>query len=360
MRIGIDGRMIGKRMHGIARYTFNLLREILKIDKKNRYSLLITDKFPYMNVMEYDNLTYLPMKSPFVSISEPFELHNVLKKESFDLFHSPSFIPPFYSGGPFIMTLHDMNHLINPGLSKKIYYKFIIKPYLRKAKRILTVSEYSKNEICRAFDLEEDRVSVVYDGVEDRFRPREDKTIKGIIKHYNLPDRFILTIGNEKKHKNLKLLLRALRDVNKDYPLVLNLEPKGHLMKDVIELGLVDRVNFIGYIDDADLPLLYNAASVFVFISLNEGFGLPPLEAMASGCPSVVSNISSLLEIYGDSAYYVDPTDVTSIATGINRVIEDIELRNTLKRKGLERAKRFRWEDAARRVLDLYEKACLS
>jgi glycosyltransferase involved in cell wall biosynthesis len=355
MNIGIDGRMIGEKMHGIARYTINILKNILNIDKTNRYTLLITDKYPYKNDILADNLSYLSMKSHFVSLSEPFELYNVIKNQKYDIFHSPSFIPPFYSRRPFIMTLHDMNHLINSGLSRRMYYKFIISPYVRKAKRIITVSELSKSEICRAFGLENKRVLVIYNGVEERFRPVEYGNLDGIKKRYNLPEKFILSIGNERAYKNIKTLLKAMNKVVKEYSLVLNLYPEGSIEKETIQSGLADRVHFIGHVDDRDLPLIYNAASVFVFVSLNEGFGLPPLEAMASGCPAVVSNTSSLPEICGDGAYYVDPNDEISISSGINKVIQDLELRSTLIRKGLGRAKLFSWERAARQLLSLYQ-----
>jgi glycosyltransferase involved in cell wall biosynthesis len=355
MKIGIDGRMIGEKMHGIARYTLNMLKGILKIDKYNQYVLLITDKFPFRQYMTFDNLRYIYMKSPFVSLSEPLELYTVIRRERFELFHSPSFIPPFYSKQPFLMTIHDMSHLTYAGISRRLYYKFIIKPYVKKARKILTVSEFSRKEICKAFSLKDDKVSVVYNGVEDRFKPFGIEEINKIKKRYNLPDRFILSIGNEKIHKNFYLLLKAFKNVINDYSLVLNLSDKNPLIKESIKQGLGRRVIFLGYIDDRDLPLLYNASSVFVFISLNEGFGLPPLEAMSSGCPSVVSDASSLPEICGDAAYYVDPYDDISIATGINKTIEDLELRDRLIRKGLERAKLFSWEKASRKIFDFYQ-----
>lgn len=355
MKIGIDGRMIGDRMHGIARHTLNLLKSILNIDKKNHYVLLITDKFPYRQDMTFDNLRYIYMKSPFVSLSEPLELYTVLRKEKFDLFHSPSFIPPFYSGKPFFMTIHDLSHLTYSGLTRRLYYKFIITPYVKKAKRIITVSEFSKLEICKNFELDEEKVSVVYNGVEDRFKPiNNEEDIKKIRECYNLPERFIFTIGNEKIHKNLKILLRAVKYLDKVYPLVVNLDPKGDIEKEARKLGVRERVHFIGYIEDRDLPLLYNAATVFVCISLNEGFGLPVLEAMASGCPSVVSKSASMPEVCGNSAYYVDPYNENDISEGINKAIHNFELRNKLIKKGLERAGLFRWEREARKMIDLY------
>lgn len=355
MKIGIDGRMIGEKMHGIARYTVNLLKGILNIDKTNQYILLITEKYPYKDDILFDNLSYMCMKSQFISLSEPFELYTVLKRERFDIFHSPSFIPPFYRKGPFLMTIHDMSHLVYSGLSRRLYYKFIIKPYVKKARRILTVSEFSKSEICSAFSLEEEKVSVIYNGVEDRFGLISEKVhIQKVKERHNIPGKFILTIGNEKDHKNLKTLLKAFKKVDRDYFLVLNLEGKGLIEREVRGAGIKERVYFIGYVDDSDMPCLYNAASAFVLVSLKEGFGLPALEAMACGCPVVVSDTSSLPEVCGDAAFYVDPGDVDDIAKGINEVLGDLELRDNLIQKGLKRASLFTWEKASKEVLNLY------
>jgi glycosyltransferase involved in cell wall biosynthesis len=357
MRVGIDGRMIEDKMHGIARYTLNLLKGILNIDRENQYTLLITNKFPYRDEMRFDNLRYVYMKAPFVSLYEPIELRRILGEERFDLFHSPSFIPPFYASRPFLMTIHDLTHLTYPDFRYRFYYKFIITPYIKRAKRIITVSEFSKSEICRAFRLRQENVIVIYNGVEDRFmQVGDERDIPKVRERYGLPDKFILSIGNEKGHKNLKGLLSALKFINKDYSLVLNLNPGGTIERQAREFGVRERVHFIGYIEDMDMPFLYNAAEVFVLVSLNEGFALPALEAMACGCPAVVSNTASLPEVCRDAAYYVDPYSANNIAEGINKVLFDLELRNSLIQKGLERAKQFNWEKASRKMLVLYRR----
>ncbi|MGB9857045.1 MAG: glycosyltransferase family 4 protein, partial [Dictyoglomaceae bacterium] len=210
-------------------------------------------------------------------------------------------------------------------------------------------------------------IKVIYNGVDkEKFKVYEKKELERIKSKYKLPERFILFVGNVKPHKNLKGLLKAFRIVAeefKDLFLVITGKKEGFLKgdKEIFELisknfPLKERVIFTGYVDEKDLPILYNLAKLFVFPSLYEGFGLPPLEAMACGCPAVVSRIPPLLEICDDAVYYINPYDVGDIAKGITEVLENEKLRKELINKGFERVKEFSWKKSAREYLKLIKK----
>jgi glycosyltransferase involved in cell wall biosynthesis len=227
----------------------------------------------------------------------------------------------------------------------------------------LTVSESSKRDILRFVDVEPDKIDVIYNSYDERFavEPREEDVVR-VRERFQLHDEFVLYAGNVKPHKNLERLIEAFHLVRKrgldQLKLVLigdEISKYAALRRAVHRHQLHKHTRFLGYVPEETLAVMYRLAGVFVFPSLYEGFGLPPLEAMASGTPVVISNVSSLPEVAGDAAVLVDPYDPSAIADGIYRVLTDEALRRSMRQKGIERARQFSWELSVRRVRDIYQ-----
>jgi glycosyltransferase involved in cell wall biosynthesis len=234
----------------------------------------------------------------------------------------------------------------------------------RCATRIMTVSESSKRDILRFVDVDPDKISVIYNAYDERFavEPQEEDVVR-VRERYQLHDEFVLYAGNVKPHKNLERLIEAFQLVRKcgldHLKLVLigdEISKYAALRRAVHQHQLHKYVRFLGYLPEETLAVMYRLAGVFVFPSLYEGFGLPPLEAMASGTPVVTSNVSSLPEVAGDAAILVDPYDPHAIADGIYQVLSDEALRRDLRGKGLLRARQFSWEASVRRIHDIYDR----
>src|SRR2546421_959553 len=237
----------------------------------------------------------------------------------------------------------------------------------RRATRVLTVSESSKRDILRFVDAPPEKIDVIYNAYDERFadEPREEDVIR-VRERYQLHDEFVLYAGNVKPHKNLERLIEAFDLVRTrglgHLKLVLigdEISKYAALRRAVHQHRLHKYVRFLGYLPEETLAVMYRLAGVFVFPSLYEGFGLPPLEAMASGTPVVTSNVSSLPEVAGDAAVLVDPYDPHAIADGIHRVLTDEELRRSLRQKGILRAKQFSWEQSVRRIREIYDEVGL-
>jgi glycosyltransferase involved in cell wall biosynthesis len=256
------------------------------------------------------------------------------------LYFSLGFNPPFWSPTPFVFTLYDLILLRFPQEASRLmqpYFKYIVRPAVRRAKFVLTCSEYSKQEIMAWAKVPSEKVKVVGCGVDERFCPEGDR--------YNPGFSYLLYVGNHQPHKNLPRLLKAFAQaqIPMDLKLLLSGNPNPELMPLIEELKLVDRVEFTGFIDDKALPSYYRGAKALLFPSLYEGFGLPPLEAMACGIPVLTSNVTSLPEVVGEAALLVDPHQIISIAQGIESIVLQRDLRNRLIARGIIQAKHHQW-----------------
>jgi glycosyltransferase involved in cell wall biosynthesis len=291
---------------------------------------------------------------PLLHPVEPFWLTGVLGKRRPRLFYSPGFNAPPTSPVPFVFTIFDLIHLHideESSAGKRLYYRLHVKPAVRRARAVLTGSEYSRADIVEWSGVEPERVVVIRSAAASSFTPDGDAFEPGYP--------YLLYVGNRKPHKNLARLVRALDRIDPGHPLRLILpgpvDPGlASLARDV---GVGDRLVFLGQVADTRLPALYRGALAFVFPSLHEGFGLPPLEAMACGTPVVSSLATSLAEVVGDAALAIDPLDIDSIATGIDRVASDSSLRSALRELGLAQAARFSWDDTAGRTWSVLQAA---
>jgi glycosyltransferase involved in cell wall biosynthesis len=285
---------------------------------------------------------------------DPAFLGAALWHEKAKLFFSPGYNSPVGWPKPFIFTLHDLNHLCvreNSNAAKRAYYKHIIRPACCRAAFVLTVSEYSKREIRAWARVSEQKIVNVGCGVGDPFTSEGPK--------HNPGYPYLLYVGSHKPHKNLDRLLKAyaISDTCREVRLVMTGTPSLSLRSQIEELSLGEQVQFVNLASNEALARLYRGALAFVFPSLYEGFGLPPLEAMACGIPVLTSNVCSLPEVMGNAGVLVNPLDVEAIADGIRRLVQDGELRARLRQAGLLRAKEFSWDETARKTLEVLHMA---
>jgi len=251
-----------------------------------------------------------------------------------------------------IVTVHDLLALHFPEQHKLQYYyfKYFMPIILKNAKKIITVSESTKNDLIKFYNINSNKIKVIYCGIDRTFFTKKKEAKKYIKNKYNL-ENFIFTVGSSYPHKNINRLIEAFNKLN-DKNITLAITGKvGKYQKQMIESYNIKNVTFIGYVDFNDLPYFYSAAIAMVYPSLYEGFGLPPLEAMSCDCPVIVSNTSSLPEVCGEAAEYINPTDVESIKNGIIKVVYDKEYRQSLIEKGREQVKKFSWEETVRKIL---------
>ena len=364
MRIAIDAR----KLHdfGIGTYIRNLLRQLAKLDGESEYVLLCQERDCALAAALGRNFRAVTDNSPPYSLREQVSIPLALRRERADVFHAPHYVLPVLSGSRSVVTIHDCIHLMFPQyLPNRAAYAYAqasIWAATHKASRILTVSESSKRDILRFFDVPPERIAVIHNAIDERFReqPPESEMVR-VRERYELQGTFVLYAGNVKPHKNLERLIEAFHLVRQsgldDVKLVIigdEVSKYAELRRAVHRYNLHKYVRFLGYMPDETLAVLYRLTSVFVFPSLYEGFGLPPLEAMASGAPVVTSNVSSLPEVAGEAAVLVDPYDPQSIADGIRRVLTEPELREELRARGLRRANEFSWEQSIRRVRQIY------
>lgn len=263
------------------------------------------------------------------------------------VFWSPGFFPPFPSSIPTIVTVHDLTHLHYYSRLHAFYYRVVLKPLFRRAAAIVCVSEYSKRELLGWADLEEERVHVVPNGCSAIFHPGEPNVT---------PERYVLYPGNRRGYKNLRRLFSAYassRLPGEGVRLLLTGEPDETLYAHARELGCSHLLGFSGTLDDHSLSEVYRRALAVAFVSLYEGFGLPVVEAMASGVPVLTSTTSALPEVAGDAAVLVDPLDVDAIRVGLETLVFDDAVRARCRDKGLRRARRFSWDRAATSTWDI-------
>ncbi len=352
--ISIDLRMLYSS--GIGTYSQNLVSTIIKEYPDIHFNLLgkieELNRFPEFH---NHNVNLIDCRSPIYSISEQIELIKKIPKNT-TLFWSPHYNIPIRYREKLLVTIHDLFHLAMPqyvgGLHKRLYANFIFKTLLSKAAAILCVSDFTRSEIHRLAGHVRQQIHVIHIGVAEAW-----SQIKPIKNPHTKP--FLLFVGNVKPHKNLRRLIQAFNLIKDtiDHDLVIIGKKEGFITGDdsvsKMALELRNRVHFTGYIEDNTLKQYFAHANALVFPSLYEGFGLPPLEAMACGCPVVVSNVASLPEVCGDAALYCDPMNPQDIADKIILLLNDDALRNNLRKKGIEQARKFTWEKCAEKTIEV-------
>lgn len=372
MRIGIDTLAAHRKKTGIGTYISSLVNSLLKVDRENRYTLFVSRENAIIFPGDGPNCqkVFGPQIINNTNLRVLWE-HTVLpfkvRQSQVDLLHGPTFVTPFLSNVPSVVTIHDMTWFTHPDEHvplKRGYYQSLIPVAARRAERVIAITESTRKDILRILDVPEEKVVTVHYGVDDIFQPvRDQANLAEIRQRYGIEKEFVLFVGMLEPRKNLVRIVEAFGELKKSgfEGWLVMAGPQGWGYEEtaakVRQLGLEEYVLFIGPVPHEELPALFSAADLLVYPSLYEGFGLPPLEAMACGTPVIASNISSLPEVTGDAGLLVDPLDVSELAEAMRRVLTDGELRQRMRAKGLERAKRFTWEETARRTLRVYEEA---
>jgi len=371
LRIGIDYTPALGQHAGIGRYTRELVSALLKDDRRHEY-ILIGAKGSKKS--DHPNSSAKTISLPFSQRMSAIIWHRLrlpIPVETFagplDLYHATDYLMPPLKKAKGLVTVHDLSFLVHPELGAESLVRYLrsaLPSSLRRASLVLTDSQNSKKDLVRLLGLPEERIEVVYCGVSEDFRPIEDAAeLQRVRDKYKLYSPYILTLGTIEPRKNHVRLIQTYSKIREEHGITHDLiigGGKGWLYQGVFDevrsLGLEEHVRFLGFVPDDDLPAMLSMADLFVYPSIYEGFGLPPLEAMACGTPVVSSNTSCLPEVLGDAAVFVDPLDVGSIAEGILSLLSDNVLKNKMKARGPERAKRFTWERSARCLLKAYDR----
>jgi len=371
LRIGIDYTAAVRQGAGIGRYTRELVRALAELDRENDYVLFAAaggqrqadTGWPPSFQMRSVPLSDRALAILWHRLRLPLWVE--LVTGAVDIFHSPDFVLPPVRRARTLVTVHDLSFIRYPQCADanlRAYLNKVVPRSVHRADLVLADSQSTKDDLMELLGVATDKIEVVYPGVEERFRPIEDQALlEQVRKRYNLPPRFVLGLGTLQPRKNFTRLIEA-------YSLLVTRHPSLHLViaggkgwlyeeifATVERLGLEEKVVFPGFVANGDLPALYNLADLFVFPSLYEGFGLPPLEALACGTPVITSNASSLPEVVGEAGLMVEATNVEGLAEAMNRVLEDAALREEMIVRGLEQAGKFTWEKAAAKLLILYD-----
>jgi glycosyltransferase involved in cell wall biosynthesis len=365
VRIAIDARKL--RDYGIGTYIRNLLRHLARLDDRTEYVVLCREEDCAFAAELGENFRAVPERSRGYSIREQIAVPLDLRREAADLFHAPHYVLPPLAPCRSVVTIHDCIHLRFPQyLPNRLGYAYArtsLWVAAHRSARVLTVSEASKRDILRYFRIPDSKVAVIYNAIDERFNeePPADEVMR-VRERYQLNDPFILYAGNIKPHKNLERLIEAFHVIRRgefEHVKLLiigdEISKYATLRRTVHRYKLHKHVRFFGFVSDATLAILYRLARVFVFPSLYEGFGLPPLEAMASGTPVITSNVSSLPEVVGDAAMLIDPYEPDAIAGAMRRVLADDRLRDDMRERGLARVREFSWDRSIRRVREIYD-----
>lgn len=362
--IGIDIRKLSD--YGIGTYIRNLIKAIAELDRNSEYLLLHKPG---------EDLSGLPAgmrraeeRAGLYSIGEPYRLGRRARKEKLDLLHCPHYVTPFKHKCALAVTIHDLIHMLFPqylpNRAAYFYARFFLKRAAKRADVILTVSETTKNDILAHLPAREERVVVTPNAVDPQFtREISGEELERARQRYILHKPFILYAGSIKPHKNLTMAVEAFarfrRRAGGEWRLVIvgSGSAGKELYRKIGQEGVRDAVRFLGFIPYGDLPAVYKLANLFLFPSLYEGFGLPPLEAMAVGTPVVASNRSSLPEVLGQAALLTHPHDAAETAEAIERAVSDQQLREKLIDRGLERVRQYSWLKTAEKTLESYRQA---
>lgn len=364
MRIAIDARKL--RDFGIGTYIRNILIELSRLDRTTEYVVLCRPDDVGSGDVLGQNFRMVPETAATYSIAEQFKIPLSLARERVRLVHEPHYVLPPMIRCRSVVTIHDCIHLMFPqylpGRLAYVYAKGSMWAATRKADRILTVSEASKRDILRFFDVPPEKVVVIYNAIDERFLAPANAAHMALVRQrYQLDAPFVLYVGNIKPHKNIERLIdafgRARAECGDGLKLVIigdEILKYPALRQSVHKHKLDKHVRFLGFQPMETLAAFYRLARAFVFPSLYEGFGLPALEAMACGCPVVTSDVSSLPEVAGGAALLVDPYDADAIARGIVQAVTDEPLRADLIVRGQERARSFSWAQSVKKIHEIY------
>ena len=368
MNIGFDIRTLAFRKGGISHYAYNLLKSLIHLDQENHYYLFNYTKSSHEwdtfrgNVREI--VLRLPQRHGGKTFWEKMLVPFVTWKYDLDVWFSPDFFVPRFLNIPRMVAVHDLIFM-NFYDSESKYAKTLrhkVAYAIRHAAKIIVTSHYTLGDLHKAFALDSGKVAVIHLAADERFHTIEKALVSTVLKRYEIDFPYLLFVGEISRRKNLSGLLTAFHLLKQDgkisgRKLVLvgkKTTDTDQIMQEVSELGISEDVLFTGYIPDEDLPFIYNGADVFVFPSLYEGFGIPPLEAMQCGTPVAASNATSIPEVVGDGALLFDPRDPSNMADKIDAIINAKVDVDDLKAKAKRQAQRFSWASTAKQTMEIF------
>ena len=368
MRVALDIRKLND--FGIGTYIRNLLLNLAKLDRENPYFLVGQSRDAAELGPLPPNFSLILAPTPQKYFWNEVLLPVLLRKNRVQILHTPHYDPPLFLFCKSIITIHDCVHILFP--SSKEGSRSAKKATRRAIKRschVFTVSESSQRDLIRLFAVPEEKISVVYNAIDERaILTNDPEEQKKVLERYQVHDPFLLYAGNIKPHKNLERLIEAFSVLKgelkedarwKNLKLVIigdELSKRQILRRTVIRSGVQHDVRFFGFVPYETLRVFYKSAAVFVFPSLYEGFGLPPLEAMSNGTPVLTSNVSSLPEVVEDAALLVNPENVFEICKGIKHLLFDSQLRADLIEKGFQQSRKYSWSKSAQLILETYRR----
>ncbi len=372
MRIAIDMR----RMYefGLATYIRNVVRTLGRVDSVNEYLLLgAAARFEQVGPLP-ENFHFLPLQNPEGTFATYLEMQRLVNAHAVDLVHVPhTFWRPLLARAPYVITVHDlldyMYRARTNNSMRRAFHSYMTKRVMDKAARIFAVSNFTKRDVARHFNVDPAKIEVVYNALDESFQRghstlTEQEMVRG---RYQVDSPFLLYAGRISPHKNVARIIEAFSALKAalakegaypDLKLIVigdEVSKNPDIRRAVIRSGMQHDVRFLGYVSIDVLRIFFDMAKVFVFPSLYEGFGLPPLEAMAHGTPVVASNTSALPEVVGSAALLVNPENVFEISRAMHRMLTDQPLRERMKAAGIEQARRFSWETSVRRMVAVYE-----
>ncbi len=369
MRIGIDARFYGSVGKGLGRYTQKLVEHLEEIDSENKYFVFLRRENFQEYVPSNPNFKKVLADYGWYSFAEQLFFPKLLYSYKLDLMHFPHFNVPILYFRKFVITIHDLILLHFPTkrastLSPFLYwvkfcaYKLVIYSAIIRSQRIIAVSKFTKQDILSRYSVGENKIAVTYEACEKSSK-ESLQSRQQILKKYDIIKPYLLYVGNAYPHKNLERLISAFSEVHgklQDLNLVLvGKEDYFYLrLKEEVKKNKIKGVIFPGFVDDCDLGAVYQQALLYIFPSLYEGFGLPPLEAMERGVAVICSNSTCLPEILGDGAFFVDTKKELEISEAILKITSDESLRETLISKGYRQVEKYSWEKMARETLEIY------
>lgn len=364
MRIGIDGRMI--KWSGIGRYTKNILMNFSKFDEENEY-IIFCNKNDKCEIPVAKNYSIHIVDLSVFSLRGQKKLSRIIKNSFLDIFYTPYIIVPIEVPCKKVGTIHDLIPWRMPEVQRsllaRLFYRYIIKRAAKNWSLVLVDSVFTREDVKNFLGIPDEKIKVITAAADKRYKPVKDKKKIEELRHkYGLSQTNILNVGTTRPHKNLPFLVKVFEDLVLDRKILCQLVLAGgedkwrpRVRRIVKDSGLEGKVVFTGYIEEEELPILYNQATVCVFPSLFEGFGLPALEAMACGCPVICSDNSSLAETAEGAGILLNHSNASAWVDAIDKVLKDKRLQESMRRKGLERAEQYSWEKTAREILHAFK-----
>ncbi len=359
------------RQAGVSKYTQLLVENLLRLDQEDQFFIYAGNEPRPASFAAAPNFQIRASRLP--TIRPPFRIFweqvlspGLLIKDRLDLLHCPVNVVPLAAPTKLVVTIHDLGFMRFPERykpAKRRYLRLATALSARRAAHIITDAESTRQEVIELLKVKPEKVTSIPLGVDEGFKPLPEEEVEKFRQAKKLPARFVLYLGTLEPRKNLPLLIKGFARLQRETPAAKEVElviggAKGWLYAEIFrlvtELGLEKITHFPGYINEEELPLWYNSAGCFVYPSLYEGFGLPPLEAMACGCPVITSNTSSLPEVVGEGGITIDPADVPGLSTALSRLLFEKSELDFYRERGLRQAKKFSWLETARQTLEIY------